>query len=217
LDFIEVVSRGRELLYSAAMWEQLTDHCPFDDCNLQPSMMVNWHPLHHAAYLDYRVFLPGLLLSAKGDRSAMRWSVETRPPFLDEDVLDFCMRLHPSWKMRGWREKWLLRRVAERILPRRAAYRPKQGFRTTFALTFLSARRPEWVDQLLSPESLTATGYFDAQKVESIGRRHVRRVAWGQLDLTCDVALTAVVATQLWHHTFFGGLCDLATITEAKN
>ena len=28
-----------------------------------------------------------------------------------------------------------------------------------------------------------------------------------------DIALTCVVSTQLWHHLFFGGLCDLPTWT----
>ena len=37
-----------------------------------------------------------MLLNAKGDRVAMNSSVETRYPFLDEDVFDFLAGLHPQ-------------------------------------------------------------------------------------------------------------------------
>ena len=56
-----------------------------------------------------RVTLAGLLLQAKGDRVAMNSSVEVRYPFLDEDVFDFTARLHPRWKLHGFRDKHLLR------------------------------------------------------------------------------------------------------------
>ena len=58
-------------------------------------------------------------------------------------------------------EKWILRQVAARILPARIANRPKTMFRASMSGTFLGPHRPAWVDQLLSPESLRATGYFD--------------------------------------------------------
>ena len=38
-------------------------------------------------------------------------------------------------------------------------------FRATMSGTFLGPARPSWVDQLLSPESLRATGYFDPTAV----------------------------------------------------
>ena len=40
--------------------------------------------------------LPGLLLNAKGDRVAMNSSVETRYPFLDEEVFAFLAQLAPA-------------------------------------------------------------------------------------------------------------------------
>ena len=52
-------------------------------------------------YLGGRVMLPGHLLASKGDRVAMHSSVETRYPFLDEDVFAYMAKLHPRWKLRG--------------------------------------------------------------------------------------------------------------------
>ena len=61
-------------------------------------------------------------INAKGDRVAMHSSVETRYPFLDEDVFAYLAPLHPRWKLRGFKEKYLLRRLAERWLPASIAW-----------------------------------------------------------------------------------------------
>jgi asparagine synthase (glutamine-hydrolysing) len=199
----EFIGRSRETLYSASMWSSLADHSPFDDLDLTNERMPHWHPLNQAIYVDYRTFLPGLLLSSKGDRSAMNSSVETRPPFLDEDVVAFCARLPPHFKLHGWTEKWLLRRVADRLFPPHISRRRKHGFRAGFARTFLSPDRPPWVDELLSAESLRRSGYFDPAGVEKMRRRLTRPRLLPLLGQ--QIGMTAVIATQLWHHTFCGG------------
>ena len=93
-------------------------------------------------------------------------SVETRYPYLDEDVIAFTSRLAPRWKLRGLRDKYLLRHAAARVLPREAAFRRKAMFRAPLAETFL-ANAPPFVRQLMSPEALRKTGYFDP---ETVGR-----------------------------------------------
>ena len=156
--------------------------------------------------------LPGMLLISKGDRIAMNASVETRYPYLDEDVIAFCAGIAPEYKLRGMTEKWILRQVAARILPQKIANRPKTMFRASMAGTFLGPHRPPWVDQLLSPESLRATGYFDPATVarQRPGRRAFRGSRRRGSSTTS--ALTCAVSTQLWHHIFCGGgLCELPT------
>ena len=66
---------------------------------------------------------------SKGDRIAMNASVESRYPFLDDDVISFCAGIAPEYKLRGMTEKWILRQVAARILPAQIANRPKTMFR----------------------------------------------------------------------------------------
>jgi asparagine synthase (glutamine-hydrolysing) len=208
----EFVGRSRELLYSEGMWSSLADHSPFDDLDLTNERLPRWHPLNQAIYVDYHTFLPGLLLSSKGDRSAMNSSVETRPPFLDEDVVAFCARLPPHYKLHGWTGKWLLRRVADRLLPPHISRRRKHGFHASFTRTFLGPDRPPWVDELLSAESLRRSGYFELSGVERVRKLLTRqrlRPAFAQ-----DIGMTVVIATQLWHHTFCGGgLASLPTWT----
>jgi asparagine synthase (glutamine-hydrolysing) len=58
----------------------------------------------------------------------MAFSLEAREPLLDHDVVEWGMRLPLSWKLRGRRNKWLLRRLAARYVPVALLDRPKQGF-----------------------------------------------------------------------------------------
>jgi len=54
----------------------------------------------------------GTIACLEGDRVAMNSSVETRYPFLDEEVFTYLAKLHPNWKMRGLRDKLILRHLA---------------------------------------------------------------------------------------------------------
>jgi asparagine synthase (glutamine-hydrolysing) len=209
-ELYDVLSQSRQLLYSDGMWERLGDHNPYDDLDLTNDRISRWHPLNRSLYVGYKLMLPGLLLYGKGDRIAMNSSVEARYPFLDDDVIQFCASIAPEYKLHGMTDKWLLRQVAARTLPPQIANRRKTMFRASWSKTFLGPSGPAWVGQLLSPASLRATGYFDADLVARACHERLTRPRLGPRQLGFDMHLTSVVATQLWHHTFIsGGLCDL--------
>ena len=83
--------------------------------------------------------MPGLLMAAKGDRSTRFSATEGRYPFLDERVVEFCAGLAPHYKLRRWTDKYLLRRVAGRVLPPPIAKRPKTMFRANLGRAFVAA------------------------------------------------------------------------------
>lgn len=212
LDIYGFMGMSKLRFYSPAMIEALRDHFPFADLQLNSQRLRRWHPLHRALYLGARVMLPGLLLSARGDRVAMHSSVETRYPFLDEDVFAFLARLHPRWKLHGLRDKYLLRLLAGRWLPAEVARRPKAIFRAPFNSLGLDAS-PGWVDQLFSVESLRKTGYFDPQAVQR-WRAAFRGMREGSMQrMSVEMGLAGVLTTQLWHHTYIDGcLADLKSL-----
>ncbi len=213
-DLYDMVSQVRPTLYSDSMWDQLADHNPYDDLGEINPRIGKWHPLNQSLYVGYKIMLAGLLMISKGDRISMHSSVETRYPFLDDDVIQFCSQIDPSYKLRGRTEKWILRQVAARTLPAKIANRPKTMFRASLSQTFLGPHRPKWVDQLLSPESLRATGYFNPEAVAKQRRLQTIIPRITATRFIFDVGLTCVVSTQLWHHIYCGGgLCDLPTWT----
>jgi asparagine synthase (glutamine-hydrolysing) len=195
-------STAKWRFFSPGMWQQLGDHLPYDDLQLDLERARRWHPFHRSLYVGARVMLPGLLLSCKGDRVAMNSSVETRYPFLDEEVFDFLAPLHPRWKMRGLREKYLLRLLAERWVPAQVAWRRKAMFRAPLDGFHGVDAGVGFVEQLLSEESLRKTGYFDVAAVTH-WRQAFRAMRAGSLPRTMvELGLVGVVATQLWHHLF---------------
>jgi asparagine synthase (glutamine-hydrolysing) len=212
LDLYGMVSLAKLRFFSPWLREQLKDRIAYADLGINYERMRRWHPLNRALYFGIRVHLPGLLLNAKGDRVAMHSSVETRYPYLDEDVFAYLAPLHPRWKMRGFKEKYLLRRLGERWLPSSIAWRRKAMFRAPFDSFFSEDPRqvPAFVDQLMSEESLRRTGYFDAKAVHH-WRQAFRGLRAGSMHrVFLEMGLVGVVATQLWHHTYIdSGLADL--------
>ncbi len=204
-----LVSQSRDRYFSADLKDRLGDKNAYEDLSLDLERMRRWSPLNQSLYFGYKVMLAGLLMNHKGDRIAMANSVETRYPFLDDDVIAFASRLHPRWKLRGFtRDKYVLRQAAARMLPKEVAFRPKGMFRAPMAETFLNDP-PPFVQQLISEEALRKTGYFDVEAV----RRDIALFGKGKaakLGTFANMGLNGVLATQLWHHLYLDeSLCDL--------
>jgi asparagine synthase (glutamine-hydrolysing) len=211
IDAYGILALSKLRFYAPPMRKVLEQTNPWSELQLNVERARRWHPLNRGVWIASRVNLAGHLLQAKGDRVAMHSSVEVRYPFLDEDVFAFLARLHPRWKLRGFRDKHLLRLLAERWLPPTIFRRGKVIFRAPLD-SFHIDPEPAFVGQLLSEESLRRTGYFDVAAVRH-WRRAFRQMRAGSLPrLSVEMGLAAVVATQLWHHLFIDGtLADLPT------
>jgi asparagine synthase (glutamine-hydrolysing) len=203
-DMYNLMGTSRLRFYTPQTLEQLGDYSPYRELEPNFERIERWHPLNRAFFWAARVHLTGHLLSLKGDRVAMNSSVETRYPFLDEETFAFLARIHPRWKLRGFKDKYLLRLLCERYLPKEVAWRPKGMFRAPLD-SFFDHQVPRFVEQLLSDESLKKTGYFDIEAVrfwsDKVRNRKLPRTQRASVEL----GLVAVVATQLWYHTFIDG------------
>ena len=206
-----LMTGARHLFFGADMLQQLGDHNPYLELEPDLARMKRWHWINQGAYWAARIHLPGHLLSLKGDRPAMHSSVEARYPFLDERLFALVASLHPRWKMRGFRDKYLLRKVAERYLPREIAWRKKVMFRAPLDSFFSPSQGgpPAFIGQLLSDDALRQTGWFDVRQVQ-----HWRtRLAAGSVPrlqrAMVEMGLVGVVTSQLWYHTFIEHLANL--------
>ena len=215
-EFYSLMNLGRIRFYSDGMKKRLEGHDPYAAMEPDLERIKRWHPLNKGVYWGARIHLPGHLLSIKGDRISMSQSVEMRYPFLDEEVFDFVAKIDPNWKMRRLHDKYIIRKVAERWLPKEVAWRPKGMFRAPLD-DFFKPHDVPYVDQLLSEESLRKTGYFDPAKVAEWRKtyRSVSNVLYKRS--SAEVGLIAVLSTQLWHHTFIDPtLADLPDWRENK-
>jgi len=76
---------------------------------------------------DYRSVLADCLLM-KADKATMAASLELRVPFLYPEVTEFAFTLPSEYKIRNFKSKWLLRKLAMKYLPEDIVMRRKHGF-----------------------------------------------------------------------------------------
>jgi asparagine synthase (glutamine-hydrolysing) len=174
--------------------------------------LLGRHPLNRSLHVSYQVMLPNYLLGAHGDRIFAANSVEGRYPFLARDVVEYCAALPPQMKIRGLRDKYVLRRAAEKWLPMSLTQRPKRRFVMPFGTPFIGSQASRWYDDLLAPARLAEYGYFDPATVKRVfaslarppapgnkAKRYLERLALG-------LAANFVVSTQLLHFQFAAGV-----------
>jgi asparagine synthase (glutamine-hydrolysing) len=165
-----------------------------------PAEFTRWDPLHRAAYLEVTTLLSSYLLSSQGDRVAMAHAVEGRFPFLDHRLFELAAALPPGSKLRGLREKEILKRWARSVVPREVADRHKQPYRAPDVPAFFGAERPDYVGDLLAADAIRRVGLFEPAAVAGLVRRCETGRATGFAE---SQALVAILSTQLWNEMFF--------------
>jgi asparagine synthase (glutamine-hydrolysing) len=168
-----------------------------------PEAFDTWSALAKAQYLEMTIFLPYYLLSSQGDRMAMAHSVEGRFPFLDHRVVEFCNRLPPEMKLRGLKEKWLLKQLGSRLVPEEIWQRTKQPYRAPIQACFYGERRPSYVDALLSEAALRETDLFKPVAVARLQQKIERGRTLSEME---EMALMGILSTQLVVHQFIHDL-----------
>ena len=130
----------------------------------------------------------------------LAFGIEGRFPFLDHRLFELAAALPNRAKLRGLREKHLLREWAASILPPSVSQRPKQPYRAPDAPPFFAAGAPEYVSELLAPEAIRRSGFFEPAAVQGLVRRCRSGSATGFRE---NQALVGILSTQLWHESFF--------------
>ncbi len=164
-----------------------------------PARFYGWSSLNKAAYLEMTTLLAPYLLSSQGDRMAMAHGVEGRFPFLDHRLYEFAAALPSRSRMRGLREKDVLRRWAQKILSPRISGRTKQPYRAPDAPSFFGSGAPAWIADHLSPDAIRRVGVFSPRSVEGLVRRCKAGVATGFRE---NQSIVGVLSTQVWHYQF---------------
>jgi len=164
-----------------------------------PTRFFGWSPLNQAAYLEMTTRLSPYLVSSYGDRMTMAHGVEGRYPFLDHKLFEFAAALPTGSRLRGLREKEVLRRWASRILPVQMKPERRAPHRAPDVQTFFTSTSPSWINDHISPESLRRVGIFSPAAVGGLVRRCQAGLSHA---LGENQAMVGVLSTQLWHHQF---------------
>jgi asparagine synthase (glutamine-hydrolysing) len=144
--------------------------------------------------VELRNRLPELLLM-RVDKVTMANSIEARVPFLDEDVVEFALRLPSSLKFKNGIAKYILKKAAEGLLSPQVIYRKKWGFcgsATTIVTPELAAHAREVV--LASP---LIGALLHRPRVEELFRQHGLQPRFNSFKIWNLLNLA------LWHATWF--------------
>jgi asparagine synthase (glutamine-hydrolysing) len=164
-----------------------------------PAEFPTWSSLNWAAYLEMVTLLSPYLLSSQGDRVSLAHAVEGRFPFLDHRLFEFAARLPTRSKLRGLREKDILRRWARDIVPPAVTERAKQPYRAPDIPAFFTPELVGYARDVLDEAALLRSGLFDPRSVAGLLRRCRAGTAAGFRE---NQAFVAILSTQLWHQEF---------------
>lgn len=150
-------------------------------------------PVTQLTYLDTKLFLAGLNL-LYSDKAAMAVAVETRPPLLDVELVEFAFHLPDRYRIGGLRQKYLLKRAAEAYLPRTVIYRPKAPFATpliSWMAGELGERLRWWYTEQKGPhaEYLNASEVLRLLEEHRRGQANHAHLLWGCLVIAEWLAL----------------------------
>ena len=179
-------------LYSAAVAERFPQFNAVRGNVVNKARLAGRHPIHQRSYVDFKLRLSDHLVADHGDRVSYAHSIEARYPFLDIRLIDFARRLPPRLKLNGLVEKYIVKQAAKRYVPASICDREKFAFVAPGSPALL-ARNIEWINDLLSKETISRQGYFDPDAVEKLKRAYLR--PGFKLNLPFDSDLLMIVLT----------------------
>ena len=161
------VREVKQTLYSRRVNEVYPEFDCFNHGLINKERLRGRHPLHQRSYLDFKLRLSDHLISDHGDRMTLANSVEGRYPFLDIDVVEFSTRIPPDLKLHNYTEKYILKRVAEDLLPREIMNREKFGFHAPGS-PYLLQHGIEWINDMVSHDRIKRQGYFNPDVIDRL-------------------------------------------------
>jgi asparagine synthase (glutamine-hydrolysing) len=124
-------------------------------------------------WFDQRYFLPDDILT-KTDRMSMAHSLEVRPPFLDHRIVEFAASLPAALKIRGSRQKVILKELMRDKLPPSVLQRKKIGFDIPVH-DWLRGPLRSMMQEVLMDGASRHSGLFRRDAIETQIRDHLER------------------------------------------
>lgn len=106
------------------------------------SLQAIWHSTIHTRLVnDYLV---------KVDKTSMFHSLEVRSPLLDKDLFEHVIQYNPDQLLKNSTNKFILKKIAEKYIPKEVLYRQKMGFAIPIGEWFRSELKNQFIDVVMS-------------------------------------------------------------------
>ena len=171
---------------------------------LDDSFLSERHPLDKAQYVWIKTMLEGQILTWGGDRVDMANSMEARPPFLDHKLAEFAVTIPPEMRIRGSKEKYVLREAMKGVLPETLYKREKFAFMAPPAHT----DEKKWkklrglLEQYASRDKVEKAGLLDADYLETLIEKQESADTDASEKVQVDAILNHALGVMILHHHF---------------
>lgn len=144
-------------------------------------------------YIDTKTWLPDDLL-LKADKMTMANSVELRVPLLDHKVLEFAASLPPSFKLKGFKTKHILKKALSQSIPQEIRDRKKTGFPVPYE-SWLRNDLKAFAWDVLMDSKTVGRGYFREDAVQALLQANSNGANYSK-------EIFSLLSLELWQRTF---------------
>jgi asparagine synthase (glutamine-hydrolysing) len=136
-----------------------------------------------------------------GDRVASAFSTETRCPYLDHRIVEFCFSLPEAQKIKNAWSKYVLRNAVKGVVPESVRRRKKAGTPIPFDRWMRGLHQD--IGQVFSSPKFRDRVYFNPEKVIVVWDRYCRgKMSRSERRFYGDV-LWRILNVELWLEAFF--------------
>jgi asparagine synthase (glutamine-hydrolysing) len=197
----------KESFFTDQTRRQIGAYCPQDSFRQILAPMRAENPLKQALYFDAKTFLHGILVIE--DKLSMAHSLESRLPFLDNELVDFSMGIPSKYLVnRDWSEavrtdtnlsgKYILRRAMSSLLPAEIIENRKQGFSAPDQSWYMH-QLVEYVRSVIMSSRSLDRGYFRREYLEKVLTEHTS----GQVNHR--LLIWSLLSFEWWNRLFIDG------------
>ena len=153
-------------------------------------------PVNMMLELDQQMFLSSYL--HRQDRVGMMYGIEIRTPFLEHRLVGYVNSLPANLKIRNLWHKYILRKVAERHVPKEIVWnRNKTAFSAPISQSLYKGKLRCFFNETLSSNSKVGK-YFSIKGINNLMNQHNPSLAEQDHSNT----LFRIIALELWLQSF---------------
>lgn len=153
-------------------------------------------------YLISKIYLTDDILT-KVDRASMATSLEVRGPFLDYTIQEFAAQLPYDFKLNRIISKYILKKMAERHIPKYIINKKKQGFAIPVT-KWLKGELKEILLHYTNKSYIENQGLFNHDFIDRLVQNHLQE-KWDNKKL-----LWNLLVFQIWYEKYKPGIGGLA-------
>ncbi len=145
-------------------------------------------------YLDQKILLPDAYLE-KVDKASMASALETRPPILDYNLVEFANNIPSKYKVKGFKTKCIFKEAMAEFLPDGVLSKKKHGFAVPTSSWFRGELK-NYLFEVVFDKKTKERGYFNYDYIEGLYKSYQDK------SQPLDSQFWLLLNFELWHRQF---------------